>query len=180
MLYGEASDELYVDYGRVRATCRAAAGDLLVSALEPVEEAAWAVTRPLFTLPLLEVLKRRGIYGVHAAGVAHGDRGILLAGGTGAGKTTLALTLVQAGFDFLGDDMLFLSGDAGGPLVLAFPDELDVSDTTVSFFPGIEDLLWPETLPGASKRQLPPDRLDGSTAESAGPSLLLFPRIAPG
>jgi hypothetical protein len=179
VLYDPTADELYVDYGQVRASCRAADGEVLVSVLEPVEEAAWAVTRPLFTLPLLELLKRRGIYGVHAAGVAGGGRGILLAGGTGAGKTTLALALVEDGFDFLGDDMLFLSPDADGPLVLAFPDELDVSDTTVSFFPGSEDLLWPEPLQGASKRQLPPDRLDGSIAAGARPSLLLFPRIAP-
>ena len=47
-------DELYVDYGQRPGDCRAADGDVLVSVLEPVEEAAWAVTRPLFTLPLLE------------------------------------------------------------------------------------------------------------------------------
>ena len=84
---------------------------------------------------MLELLKRRGVFGVHAAGVALHGRGIALAGTSGSGKTTLALALALAGFDLLGDDMLFLRAESGEPVLLAFPDELDVSETTVSFFP---------------------------------------------
>ena len=180
VLYDPVGDELYVDYGHVRASCRAADGEVLVSVLEPVEESAWAVTRPLFTLPLLELLKRRGIYGVHASGVVADGRGVVLAGGSGVGKTTLALALARAGLGFLGDDMLFLASDGDRARVLAFPDELDVSEATVSFFPEIEAGLRPEELPGSVKRQLPADRLGGVVAAGADPAIVLFPRIARG
>ena len=177
VLYDPEHDELYVDYGRVRARCRAAAGETLVAALDPVANSAWAITRPLFTLPLLEVLKRRGIYGVHAAAVAQGGRAITLAGGSGIGKTTLAVAFAHAGFDFLGDDMVFLSEVDGELAILAFPDELDVSERTVSFFPEVGDRLRPDLLPGSPKRQLPPDGSVGAVIEAADPAILLFPRI---
>jgi hypothetical protein len=180
VLYATHDDVLYVDYGRVRARIDAAAGSALVSVLEPVEEVAWAATRPLVTLPLLELLKRRGVFGVHAAGVALDGRGIALAGSSGSGKTTLALALALAGFDLLGDDMLFLRVDDGEPALLAFPDELDVSETTVSFFPELESRLRPDELAGAAKRQLDPAALEAGTVTEARPALVLFPQVSPG
>ncbi len=179
VLYAEEDDALYVDYGRVRALVRGAAGSALVSVLEPVEEVAWAATRPLVTLPLLELLKRRGVFGVHAAGVALDGHGIALAGSSGSGKTTLALALALAGFDLLGDDMLFLRAENGEPVLLAFPDELDVSETTVSFFPELEARLRQDALAGAAKRQLDPTALEAAVVAGARPALVLFPQIAP-
>jgi hypothetical protein len=180
VLYDEEQDELAIEYGRVRARCRIGAGEAVISVTEPVDEVAWAATRPLLTLPLLELLKRRGKYGLHAAGVVSGHHGVALAGGSGAGKTTLALALVRAGFGFLGDDMLFLAANGDGPVLLAFPDELDVSPATSSFFPELRPLLRPEPLAGAEKLQLPPDRLGGDLLSSARPAALLFPAVSSG
>lgn len=58
---------------------------------------------------LSEVLKR-GAYelAVHAAALVRDDRILLLCGSPGAGKTTLTLGLVQAGFGFAGDDVTLL------------------------------------------------------------------------
>ena len=179
VLYAEDDDVLYVDYGRVRARVEASAGSALVSVLEPVEEVAWAATRPLVTLPLLELLKRRGVFGIHAGGVALDGQGVVLAGSSGAGKTTLALALALAGFDLLGDDMLFLRLQRDEPVLLAFPDELDVSETTVSFFPGLAARLRSDTLAGAAKRQVDPAALQAAVVAEARPALVLFPRIAP-
>ncbi|MFL5920424.1 MAG: hypothetical protein ACJ743_11870 [Gaiellaceae bacterium] len=178
VVYHEGRDELYIDYGRVRALCRLAEGDVVVSVLEPTAEAAWAATRPLVTLPLLEVLKRHGLYGVHAAGLATGSRGVALPGGSGSGKTTVALALARGGFGFLGDDMLFLSANGEEPLLLAFPDELDITDSTAAFFPGVEGDLRDEL--GTAKRQLAAERSGGELVPRARPSLLLFPRIGSG
>jgi hypothetical protein len=180
VLYAEEDDVLYVDYGRVRARVEATAGSALVSVLEPVDEVAWAATRPLVTLPLLELLKRRGVFGVHAGGVALEGRGVVLAGTSGAGKTTLTLALALAGFDLLGDDMLFLRAEDGEPAMLAFPDELDVSETTASFFPELKARLRPDALPGAVKRQLDPAALEADLVAEARPALVLFPRIGTG
>lgn len=58
---------------------------------------------------LAEVLER-GTYelAVHAAALLRDDRILLLCGSPGAGKTTLALGLVHAGFGFAGDDVTLL------------------------------------------------------------------------
>jgi hypothetical protein len=178
VVYHEGRDELYIEYGRVRALCRMTEGDVLVSVLEPAAEAAWAATRPLVTLPLLEVLKRHGLYGLHAAGLTTGSHGVALAGGSGSGKTTLALALARGGFGFLGDDMLFVAANGDAPVLLAFPDELDVSDSTAGFFPGLERDLRDEL--GSAKRQLPAQRTGGELVPEARPALLLFPQVGTG
>jgi hypothetical protein len=46
---------------------------------------------------------------LHAACVGKRGRGILLLGGTGAGKSTAALQCALAGFDFLSEDAVFLA-----------------------------------------------------------------------
>jgi hypothetical protein len=56
----------------------------------------------------------RGQYLMHAAGVALGDRGVLLLGAGGRGKTTTALACAASGLSFLGDDLCIAAPDASG------------------------------------------------------------------
>ncbi|MBK8048539.1 MAG: hypothetical protein IPK16_16335 [Anaerolineales bacterium] len=59
---------------------------------------------PLQTL-LLWALRELGWHFVHAAAVGSGERGVLLVGGAGSGKSTTALTCLQEpGLRFLSDD----------------------------------------------------------------------------
>ncbi len=59
---------------------------------------------------LAEVLERATYeLAVHAAALLRDDRILLLCGSPGAGKTTLALGLVHAGFGFSGDDVTLLN-----------------------------------------------------------------------
>ena len=92
---------------------------------------AWLLARPLLTLPLVELLKWRGLYSLHAAGVAAGGRALLLAGASGSGKSTLALALARGGLEFMSDDMVFLTADGR---VLSFPEQLDVSPEAAAWF----------------------------------------------
>ena len=59
---------------------------------------------------ILDEVLERGAYAValHAAALVRNGRMLLLCGHPGAGKTTLALALVQAGFGFAGDDLALL------------------------------------------------------------------------
>ena len=102
----------------------------------------WLVAHPLFTIPMGELLKREGLFMVHAAGLTAQGRGLLAAGASGSGKTTLTLALVRAGFGFQGDDTVFLkeAGAAEGWKALAFPDEVDITAQTGRFFPELAGL----------------------------------------
>jgi len=65
--------------------------------------------------PLLSIwLRDRGVHAVHAALVASKGKGMLVAGGGGVGKTTCALLCVEAGFAYLGDDLVAVEQAPGG------------------------------------------------------------------
>ncbi len=184
VVYDDASDRLYIGHGpRLAVLCEPGQGRTRASmagGTNGIEGDLWTLSHPLFTLPLVEMLKRRGLYGLHAGGVCRDGRALLLPGTSGSGKTTLTLSLARAGLGFLGDDTLFLRRRGPkGIEVLAFPDEFDLTDETVSFFPELRSLLGTERPDGWRKRQVRPERAWGaSVVWQATPALLVFPRVA--
>ena len=122
VVYSAVEDRLYIVYGEnVRVWCDPAQGRTKVSIVASALESLWLVSHPLFTIPFVEMMKRRGRYSVHAAALALDGRGVLLPAGSGSGKSTLALALLRAGFGFLGDDTLFLADEKGGLRVFDHP-----------------------------------------------------------
>jgi len=179
IVYSDRIDELWVDYrGGAFAHCRPAEGQGSIYVTRADDAWPWIASRPLLTVSLLELLKRRSLFGVHAAAVAHAGRGVMLAGSTGSGKSTASLALLLGGWSFLGDDIVFLRDTPGEAVLLAFPDEIDASDETIQFFPALGALSdWPR-LAGYAKRQLSPEIVRaGGTVLSARPGLVLLPRI---
>jgi hypothetical protein len=178
VLHFASADILYVDAGEgVSMMCEAAIGRARVSVGRPATN-LWLLSRPMFTLPLLELAKRSGRYGLHAAALAVDGNGILLAGGSGSGKSTLATALILAGWDFLGDDLVFLCRDDDGVRALAFPDDIDLTDSTVRFFPELGGLLRPGVGEGWPKRQLAVDDLAGiRTVFECKPQVLVCLRV---
>jgi hypothetical protein len=180
VVYDDAADQLYIGYGpRLRVLCEPGRGRARASAAGMEEEDLWSLSHPLFTLPLVELLKRRGLYGLHAGGVCRDGRALLLPGTSGSGKSTLTLALARAGFGFLGDDTLFLARRPEGVRILAFPDEFDLTDQTVSFFPELAPLLGEPRLQGWRKRQVRAERAYGvPVVWECAPAALVFPRVA--
>jgi hypothetical protein len=78
---------------------------------------------------------RSGI--IHAALLRRGARRILIAGSKGAGKTTLALHLVRAGYDLEGDEHVFIEPDG----VIARPRACRVKDTSLTLLPEIAETI---------------------------------------
>jgi hypothetical protein len=61
-----------------------------------------------FAVHLVTWLSGEGVHEVHAALVGRAGAGVLLAGASGAGKSTSAMACVRHGLDFLGDDVVGL------------------------------------------------------------------------
>lgn len=181
VVYVDAADCLYIGYeDRIRVLCDARQGRVQVSYVAAAHENVWLLACPLFTIPLIELLKRRQRYSLHAAGVSLNGAGLLMPGTSGAGKTTLTLALLRAGWDILSDDMLFLATGSNGIEVLAFPDVIDATDATVQFFPELADRVQqPNKGLGWAKHQLWFESVYGSRiAWSCTPSVLVFPTVA--
>ena len=62
----------------------------------------------VLTIPFSELLKLHGIYLMHAACLVKDGTGILFAGRSGVGKTTLAIGLLSLGWQLVSDDEIFL------------------------------------------------------------------------
>jgi hypothetical protein len=132
--------------------------------------------------PLSEIfawwLSRSGCYRVHAAAVGTAVGGVLLAGASGAGKSTSALTCLRAGMEFVGDDTvlvradppaaisLYNSGRADRDLLARYPNvfpRLELpsgEEKAVGFFPReamtqeipLRAVVLPRVVPGGTCR----------------------------
>lgn len=180
VVYFSSEDRLYIEYGEgIRVLCDPACGWCRYSYVQPADaRCLWLISHPLFNLPLIEMLKRRGQFSIHAAALTLRGRGLLIAGDSGTGKTTLTVALLRAGFGFLGDDTVFLSGDRDATRVFAFPDEIDFTDQTASFFPELGRLLESPKRAGFPKRNVHVDDFAGThIAWECMPLALVFPNV---
>lgn len=179
-LYFESQDQLYIDYSdRIRLLCDPNRSHVLLSVRERGERNDWLTSHPAFTVPLAELLKRRGLFGLHTAALSIDGKAVLFAGDSGAGKSTLMITLLRKGFGYLADDMVFLTKGPQGLRVLGFPDEIDLTDGTIALFTELGHLSSLPKSDGWHKRQIRPEQLyPGNMVSECKPGLLIFPRIS--
>lgn len=177
--YFDDGDVLFVDHEGVTMVADFAASVVETFVGRLNDRARWLATHPFFTMALVEALKRRRLHSIHAAACAAEDGSVvLLAGQSGAGKTTLALALARAGFGFLGDDTAFLAHDGATLDVLGFPDEVDVTDDTAALLPELGHLLGRPKPAGAVKHRVRAEEVYGVPVVEMGPvTALVFPRI---
>jgi hypothetical protein len=173
--YDDATDQLWSDCGG-QAWLDVHAGAGLAHLQAPDE--SWLISHPLLTIALVELLKRRALFALHAAAMATSDGAVVLfPGASGAGKTTLALGLLRQGWGFLADDMVFLNDST----VLGFPDEVDVSDDTVALFPEIAPGLHRPPAGNRAKRPLlVEDAFDTCPVRRGRPAAIVLPEVGAG
>jgi hypothetical protein len=158
--------------------CDPEVGSTHVRMVNRCAEDEWLLSHAMLTLPLLETLKRKGLHGLHAAGLSRAGRGLILAGSSGSGKSTLAIALGRADFDVLGDDMLFLRAAETGLEVRGFADEIDVAESTAHFFPELRRLPSQARQPGSPKWSFrAEDALGATISYSCVPAALVLPSI---
>jgi hypothetical protein len=178
-LYFERPQQLYMEAGpHGRMLCDIVTRRATIAYPESEEAEPWLLSHLLFTVPLAELLKRLGLYMAHAAGVAANGKGLLIAGESGAGKTTLAIALARAGFAFLADDTLFLS-TSNGLRALAFPDEIDITPQTAAFFPELRRPNQDSVPAWRGKRPISPGEVcQAEPCWECKPAIMVFPQPA--
>ncbi|MBK7199692.1 hypothetical protein [Candidatus Amarolinea dominans] len=91
---------------------------------------------------------------LHAAGLIHNGRAVLLTGHSGAGKSTLAFACLRAGFQLLAEDVIYLDETSSPLQAWGAPWRLHLLPDGERFFP--ELAAWPlvTQLNGETKRRV--------------------------
>ena len=132
----------------------------------------------LFHLALIELLRRRGLYTIHATALEKHGRGILIPGNSGHGKTTSFISLLRSGYRYLSDDHPLIR-DAGTHVdILPFPIKINVTEATIAFFPELRSAPDHVLHPGSPKRAFYAEELyPTSVGDCCQPAIVLFPHV---
>lgn len=173
LVYSDKASKIVVDPAEVRAE-----GTMARPRRDETDDRWPAWREPVFTFALLELLRHRGLYHLHAAGVERGGAGVLLAGDTGSGKTTLTLLLARAGWRFLGDDAVLLRLTPERVEARALPMPFHVDPALAGCLPELEGLQGTSPYNQGPKRELIADQIyHQGFCPGVRPALLLLPRI---
>jgi hypothetical protein len=136
------------------------------------------VCTSFFPYALTELLKRQGLFTVHATALEYQGHGVLIPGYSGQGKTTTFLSLLRSGFRYLSDDYPLLRDRDTHMELLAFPMKIDVTDRTIEFFPELRNAAPGILRQGVYKKNFQAEDLYAdSIGSSSTPAMILFPRV---
>jgi len=106
----------------------------------------------LFHLALIELLRRRDLYTIHATALEYNGRAVLIPGNSGRGKTTSFISLLRSGYRYLSDDHPLLQDSGAHVEVLPFPIKINYTDATAQFFPEVKSAAEQLFHPGGPNR----------------------------
>jgi hypothetical protein len=117
-------------------TIRLAAGAVEVRGPQVTTRPAYLKEiRPYITASVIDLLRQRGGTNVHASAVRARDGAVVFAGEKMAGKTSLVLAMVAAGYAYLSNDItLLLPGADGAVDVGGWPQALPMAVGTQQWF----------------------------------------------
>lgn len=87
---------------------------------------AYFLLKNILTSFLSVLLEQKGIFRIHGAALAKNSKGAVFANVSSGGKTTICYHLSNGGFQYLSDDVAFISFVEGKPRLLAYPTRLGV------------------------------------------------------
>ena len=140
-----------------------------------------SLQRTFWAFGLLKLLRPRGFYSLHAAGlITPAGRGVLIVGRSGSGKSTLTVGLVRQGWQYLSDDAVLLRLSPAGVIALALRQPCYVDRSALAIYTDLPlGAESPDGL-GRSRQQL---RLANAYPERSLsqclPQVLLLARLVP-
>lgn len=144
----------------------------------------YGVFEDMIIIALAPLLRRRGLFTLHAFAAARHDRAALLVGDIGAGKTTTGLSLLCGGYKLCANDspLVRLDASTGRLQICAYPGLISAYPDSISWFPQLAPVLAAaERLDGSAKLSFAADALWPEAWQmQAQPGVLLFPQIIPG
>jgi hypothetical protein len=102
---------------------------------------AFVVWGVLHTLEILWEVLPAHLAVVHGSAVAWGDRAVLVLGGSGSGKTTAALALLEQGWTPLSDDLTIVDMSQPEPRIVSFLTFAHVSTQSLGLLPSLAPRL---------------------------------------
>jgi energy-coupling factor transporter ATP-binding protein EcfA2 len=96
--------------------------NLTICSLSETKLSFFKARRPLLSNYIFflihSIASMYGKYCIHASCVARGKYAYLFTGQSGSGKTTISEILGEAGWEYMGDDLVFISQDENGEIVV--------------------------------------------------------------
>jgi hypothetical protein len=151
---------------------------IVASVSSAADQSIVELGRPL-NLPLSLWHLDRGHRVIHGALVSRNGRGALVAGRMGAGKSTVALACLEAGYEFLGDDHVAIAVDGESVLGHGIYGGARLTPADLARFPAVESA----SLEGAGATKLLirlPELSDTQFAPVAEIGALVLPRVGRG
>ncbi len=165
------ADRVYLLFEQARALLDLAEGRAELWFDDGWWRAPLKIQQQLWILALGWLLRERGRYLLHASTVAFNGVGVLIAGESGSGKSTTALSLIQCGWDHLADDAVMLE-PGEPPRLRALARGFAFHRALAEQIPGLSG----EMVDGKHFADI--DALfPGRQISSCRPQALLFPRV---
>ncbi len=112
---------------------------------------------------------------IHGACVAWRDRGVLLCGESGAGKSSLSFACARRGWTFLSDDATCLLRGREGRKVVGNPQHIHFRESALELFPDLHRIPLRPRINGDISIELPTDSYAGiHTARETQVDFVLF------
>ncbi len=137
----------------------------------------WLIFHQVFYPILAEMLKQLHLFNIHTAAVSHNGAGIMFPAQAKSGKSTITVTMLQAGFDFLSDDICFVKKDSSRLVLLGFPEPIKIWDEFIQLFP---ELAFLQDQQGCShfKKSFSVEQVFPNSIQlQATPEFLILPQI---
>jgi hypothetical protein len=168
LVFGFLSSDSFVTYDLLRKYVRA-----VLSTEAARDDSFWSALLIPITIGILGATV--GVVPLHCACLERNGEGLLIAGDSGVGKSTLTAALTQRGFALIADDWTYFSKEQSTVVAHGLFSPIKLLPDAVQFFRELRELTPAISLNGELAYEVDPTRFAGSTVKNISrPSRIFF------